>query len=103
VLQPSFEYGARLEIADRIDRGAEGAPRFEIVVHRGSEEGSDVLVFAARGAGIVRVFRAYLGGGDPVRGLSFVLAHGDARIELCSGRGRPEIWHFDTAAFAYTH
>jgi len=103
-LQPSFEYGARLEIADLIERGAEGAPRFEIVVHLGSEEGSDVLVFAARGAAIVRVFRAYLGGGgDPVRGLSFVLANGDAQIELRSGRGRPEIWRFDRAAFAYAH
>ena len=77
-------------------------PQFEVVVRLGSEDGSDVLIFAARPTGVARVFRAYLGGGgDPVRSLSFVLAAGDARIELRSGRGRPEIWRFDPAAFAY--
>lgn len=104
VLQPSFEYGARIEIVDLLERGSGTAPRFELVVHLGSEEGSDVLVFAARAGAIVRVFRAYLGGGgDPVRELSFVLSSGSARIELRSGRARPEIWRFDPITFAYTH
>ncbi len=105
VVQPSFEYGASVEIADLLERGAGGARRFEIVMHLGSEDGSDVLVFAAHGGAIVRVFRAYLGGGgDPVRDLSFVLSSGgNARIELRSGRGRPEVWRFDPATFAYAH
>ena len=101
------EWSVGFEVVDLLDR-EEASPRYELVLHLGSEDGSEDFVFGAYGRGMRRIFRGLRGGGeggDPTRVIRYVLEPGNGHIEIAlheRPRARPEIWRFDSATSVFT-